>query len=256
MNTVPQPPWWGVAMSLVLVLVAAYVVRRQRLGLERDIAEATVRAAVQLVAIGLLLGVILEAGVPAALAWVAGMVALAGATAGRRARGLPRSVRAATIGVGAAAVATLGLLVGTGVVESQARIVLPLGGMVVSAAMQGASITLTRIRDEAVSARALIEARLALGLPGTAAFAPHLRLALRSAMQPAIDQTKVVGLVTLPGAMTGLIIAGVSPMVAIRYQIVVMYMFLGAGAIAGLVAARIAVRSLFDDAHRLRTLAA
>ena len=77
---------------------------------------------------------------------------------------------------------------------------------------------------------------------------------LRAALVAPIDQTKVVGLISLPGAMTGLIIAGVSPLLAIRYQIVVMYMLLGAWAIAALVTTGLMRRALFDEAHRLRTL--
>ena len=71
------------------------------------------------------------------------------------------------------------------------------------------------------------------------------------ALVPAIDSTKVVGLIALPGAMTGLILAGVSPFDAIRYQIVVMYMLLAAAALSSIVTARLAERSLFDDADRL-----
>jgi UDP-glucose/iron transport system permease protein len=52
--------------------------------------------------------------------------------------------------------------------------------------------------------------------------------------------------------MTGLILAGVSPLTAIRYQIVVMYMLVAAAALAAPTAARLAERALFDDAHRLR----
>ena len=251
---VPTPPIWGVALSVLLVVVAGVVVVRQRLGLGRDLAEAAVRAAVQLVAIGFALRVILEVGLGAALPWVAFMVVLGGWTAARRARELPGAAVAATVGIACGTACSLGLLVGTGVIEAEARIVLPLGGMVVSAAMQGCSICLMRLRDEASTARALVEARLALGLSGTDAFAPHLRLALRSALSPAIDQTKIVGLISLPGAMTGLIIAGISPLLAIRYQIVVMYMWLGASAISGLVAASLARRGLFDEAHRLRPI--
>ena len=77
---------------------------------------------------------------------------------------------------------------------------------------------------------------------------------MRTALVPTIDTTKVVGLISLPGAMTGLIIAGVAPLDAIRYQIIVMYMLLGAWAIAALVAARLVERLLFDDAQRLRPL--
>jgi putative ABC transport system permease protein len=105
-------------------------------------------------------------------------------------------------------------------------------------------------------ARAQVEARLALGLSGRDSFAPYIRTALRNALVPTIDTTKVVGLISLPGAMTGLILAGVSPVDAIRYQIVVMYMLLGAWAVAALVVARLAQRVLFDDAHRLLALSA
>ena len=62
----------------------------------------------------------------------------------------------------------------------------------------------------------------------------------------------VVGLIALPGAMTGLILAGVEPIVAIRYQIVVMYMLLAAAAVSAVVAARLTRRELFDEADRLR----
>ena len=82
---------------------------------------------------------------------------------------------------------------------------------------------------------------LCLRLSAREALLPHQRSALRTALLPAIDSTKVVGLISLPGAMTGLIPAGVDPLTAIRYQIVVMYMLLAATALA----------ALFDPAQRL-----
>ena len=123
-------------------------------------------------------------------------------------------------------------------------------------AAAAAAVTLTRLREEAAAARSAIEARLCLGMPAEQAFAPHLHAALRTALIPSIDSTRTVGLISLPGAMTGLILAGVSPLTAIRYQIVVMYMLLAAAALAALTAARLAERALFDDAHRLRPLSA
>ena len=252
---VPVPAWWGVGLATLLIVATWVVVLRERLGLGRDVVEAAVRAVAQLVAVGFVLRVLFDhAGIPGSLGWVGGMVALAGSTAGRRARGLPGSVRAATIGIAVGVGATLGLVVGTGILAAEPRVVVPVGGMVVSAAMQGASIVLSRLRDEVASGRAQVEARLVLGLPASAAFAPQRRLALRASLTPGLDQTKVVGLIALPGTMTGLIIAGVSPLTAIRYQIVVQYMWLGSVAIAGLVAARVASRAAFDDAHRLRPL--
>jgi putative ABC transport system permease protein len=254
---VPVPAWWGVALTALLVAVTGAVIVRERLGLGRDVLEAAVRAVVQLVVVGFVLRLLFErAGLPGSFGWVAGMVLLGGATAGRRARGLPGGVRAATLGIGTGVLCTLGLVVATGILSAEPRVVVPMGGIVVSAAMQGCSIVLSRVRDEVAASRGLVEARLVLGLPGPAAFAPQRRLALRASLAPGIDQTKVVGLIALPGTMTGLIIAGVSPLTAIRYQIVVQYMWLAAVAVSGLVAARLATRSAFDDAHRLRPLAA
>ena len=121
--------------------------------------------------------------------------------------------------------------------------------MIVSGAMLAAGLTLRRLREDAEQARPTIEARLCLGLSALEALLPHQRSAL-----PAIDSTKVVGLISLPGAMTGLILAGVDPLTAIRYQIVVMYMLLVATALAALATARLAEHALFDHAHRLAPL--
>ena len=128
---------------------------------------------------------------------------------------------------------------------------IPVGGMVVSTAMVTAGLALQRTVDVVVDQRPRIEARLALGLSAREAFLEPYRTAMRTALVPAVDTTKVVGLISLPGAMTGLILAGVDPWDAIRYQIVVMYMLLGAAFMAAVLSARLAQRSLFDDAERL-----
>ena len=182
----------------------------------------------QLVAVGALLLVLFRhTGLPGALAWVTAMVLLAGRVAGGRAKGLPHATRVATAGIAVGVAGTLGLLIVAQVIDTAGRVVVPVGGMVVTGAMQGASLTLQRMRDEALTGRRAVEARLALGLAGSAAFAPHLQTALRTALIPAIDGTKVVGLISLPGATVGLLLAGVNPLTAIRYQVVVMYMLLG-----------------------------
>ena len=244
--------WGGVAASLVLVALAAAVAYRQHLHLTRELIIASLRAGVQLIAVGALLLVIFaHTGLPGAFAWVTIMILIAGQVAGHRGTGLPRARLAATAGVAVGSVITLGALLALGVISTQARVVVPIGGMIVSGAMQAAGVTLRRLREDAHAARPAIEARLCLGLPAREAFLPHQRSAIRTALLPAIDSTKVVGLISLPGAMTGLILAGVDPLTAIRYQIVVMYMLLAATALAALAAARLAEHALFDHAHRL-----
>ena len=247
------PTWAGVATSLALVALAMAIARRQRLHLAREITIAAARAGAQLTAVGaILLLVFTHAGPAGAAGWLTLMVLIAGQVAARRARGLPGALPVATGAVAAGTAATVGTLLALGVISPQPRVVIPVGGMVVSGAMTAAAVTLTRLREEAAAGRPAIEARLSLGLPATQAFRPHLHAALRTALIPSIDSTKTVGLISLPGAMTGLILAGVSPLTAIRYQIVVMYMLVAAAALAALTAARLTERALFDDAHRLR----
>ncbi|MEZ5117315.1 MAG: iron export ABC transporter permease subunit FetB [Candidatus Nanopelagicales bacterium] len=249
------PTWIGVVASLSLVVLAAAVAWWGRLGLTRELLVAAARAFVQLVAVGALLGVVFTyGGLAAAFAWLAVMVVIGGQVAGRRASGLPGSRRTATAAIAVGAAATMGVLLLLRIIDATPTVVIPVGGMVVSGTMVATGLTLRRVRDDARRSRAEVEARLALGLPGSAAFAPHTRDSVRTALLPAIDQTKVVGLIALPGAMTGLILAGTPPLEAIRYQIVVMYMLLAAPALACAVAARMAERSLFDPAQRLRPL--
>ncbi len=250
------PSWLGVATSVLLVGACLAVVLREHLGLGREVVVAAVRAVVQLAVVGALLGVLFQhTGLLGALAWASGMVLIGGRVAARRGRGLPHAQLVATVALAAGVGSTLGLLLVTRVIDVQPRVVVPVGGMVVAAAMRGTSVVLLRVRDEALSQRRQVEARLALGLTATAAFAPHLRSALRTALVTDIDAVKTVGLISLPGAMTGLLLAGVDPLTAIRYQVVVMYQLLGAVAVAGAVAGRLATRVLFDDAHRLVELA-
>ncbi|WP_231975770.1 iron export ABC transporter permease subunit FetB [Mycobacterium sp. E2462] len=246
------PTWGGVVVSLLLVTVAGTIAYRRRLGLTREIVVAATRAAVQLVAAGALLRVLFQqTRLLGAAGWVTGMVVIAGQVAGRRAPQLPQARVAATSGVATSTVFTLGTLLAGRVIAAETRVIVPVGGMIVSSAMLAAGSALGRLDQEVRHSQPAIEARLSLGQSGRQAILPYQRSALRTALIPAIDSTKVVGLISLPGAMTGLILAGINPLTAIRYQIVVMYMQLAATAVAALVATRIAEESLFDDAQRL-----
>jgi putative ABC transport system permease protein len=249
------PSWTGVALSVLLVAACLAVVVRERLGLAREVAIACARAAAQLVVVGALLNwLFVHAGLAGSLGWVAAMVLVAGDVSARRGRGIPHARVLSTVTVAVSVAVTLGLLVAAQVVTTAPRVLIPVGGMVVSGALQATSLTLLRLRESVRESRAQVEARLALGQSGRQAFAPYVRSAMHNALAPTVDTTKVVGLISLPGAMTGLILAGVSPVAAIRYQIVVLYMLLGAWAVAALVAGRLTQRVLFDPAHRLRPL--
>jgi len=238
-----------VALSVSLVAVAVAISAWQRLGLEADMTVATVRSFFQLIAVGYVLSYIFSGHGWLTVLAVAVMVGAASLTSRGRAKQVPWSGAIALAAIAVATAATLGVLAVLGIIPTSARAVIPLGSMIISGAMNTTSLVMSRLRDDLASNRREIEARLAQ--TSRQAARPWLRAALRSGMLPSVDSTKVVGLVALPGAMTGMILAGASPLAAVRVQLVVMYMLLGGTAFAALVAGHLTIGRLFTDSHQL-----
>ncbi len=241
--------WWGLAASLVLVAVAVAVSATQGLGLARTILWSCTRAALQLGAVGVALGLVLAPDAPVVWAWlwVAAMTVFAGVTVGRRAPEVPGMTLLATGACAAVAAVSLGVIFGLG-------IIVPLGGMMVGNAMASTVVAARRIVAELSEQRPEVEARLALGQPWPEAAKPYVRRAMRTAMTTQIESTKAVGLVFLPGAMTGLILAGVDAREAVAVQLAIMYLILGSVATAVLVIGLGLTRRLFTPDHRLVAL--
>ena len=117
--------------------------------------------------------------------------------------------------------------------------------------MTATVVVARRVLEELRDKRDEVEARLALGIASHDAARPYVRAALRTAVIPQIETTKAVGLVFLPGAMTGLILAGTSPLAAVKVQAAVMYLVLGAAATTTAVVGIGVQRRLFTADHRL-----
>ncbi len=132
------------------------------------------------------------------------------------------------------------------------RFLLPILGMLVGNALSGVSLVLDTITSAAHRERNVIEARLALGAPRFVAFEDSLRRAMRTGMMPVLNAMAAAGIVSLPGMMTGQILAGIDPIEAAKYQILIMFLIAGSTAIAVLAAGICAVHFLTDDRHRLR----
>jgi len=246
----------GLAASLALVGVAVALSVWQRLGLERGLVWAAARALGQLLVVGLALGLIIDPKAPLALSflWVAVMLGFAADTARRRAPEVPGLLSLALTAFAGTAMVSLALLFGLGVFPLEPRTLVPLAGLTVGNSMTATVLAARRLVEELRDKRLEVEARLALGQPAPVAARPYVRRALRTALVPQIETTKAVGIVFLPGAMTGLILAGVDPLEAVRVQAVVMYLVLAATAIATAVVALGLVRRLFTRDHRLRRL--
>ncbi len=243
----------GLALSGILVAVALVISFIRRLGLTRDLVVAALRALVQLLIVGAALALVVDDDDPLVWTWLwlVVMVVFASWTVGRRAPEVPGARVLALGAFTAAATVSLGVLFGLGVFEPTGRAIIPLAGMTVGNSMTGTVLASRRIVAEARDNRHLIEARLAVGLSARDAFAPHLRESLRTALVPQIESTKAVGIIALPGAMTGLILAGVDPVDAVRVQVAVMYLVLGSVATSTSVVALGLTRGIFTADHRL-----
>lgn len=242
----------GLALASSLVLVAVLLSLWQHLGLGRQILWASVRALVQLLIVGLVLAFLLQPGRSLwwSVAWVLLMLPFAADVVARRAPEVPHVRRLSLMAFGVTTLVILGLLFGLRVIPLEPRTLVPLAGMMIGNSMTATVLVATRIVAEFKQQRPLIEVRLALGFLAKDAFRPYLRSALKTALVPQIETTKAVGIVFLPGAMTGLILAGVDPIEAVRVQVVVMYLVLGSVAVATSTVAVGLSRTLFTPDQR------
>lgn len=129
---------------------------------------------------------------------------------------------------------------------------IPLLGMVLGNTLNGISLGLDRFMSGVEQARGAIETRLCLGATRWEAAHELIRDALRTGMIPTVNSMMVMGLVSLPGMMTGQILAGADPEDAVRYQIAIMFMIVAGTALGALGTVLLAFSALFSSRHRLR----
>ena len=244
---------FGLLASLILIAVAVGISRWQRLGLEGSILVAVARATGQLLLVGLGLGLVLSDDAPLIWSWlwVAGIIVFAAVTVQRRAPAIPGLFRVAVAAQVLTAVISLGVIFGLSIFPLEARTLVPVSGMILGNALSSAVLAARRLVEEFTDKRDELEARLALGCASHDAARPYLRVVLRTAMTPQIESTKAVGLVFLPGAMTGLVLAGVDPLDAVLVQLALMLLILGGVAIVSTVITLGAGRRLFTPDERL-----
>lgn len=242
-----------VAASLALIAVAIAVSLWRRAELEQDIAVSVLRSFVQLTAVGYVIQAIFDSdSLWLVVALLAGMVAFGAWTARGRAKGVPGAMAPIALALAVAAAVTLGLVLALGVFEAEPRYLVPVGGMVIGNSMTAVAVALNRLADEMHDGRRQVEAVLALGATSHQAARAIVTRSLSSGMIPLVDSTKTTGIVFFPGTMVGMLIAGADPVDAVRLQLVLLWVLLGAVALAGLIAVSFGYRGFFTDAHQLR----
>jgi len=247
------------ALAAVLIVILAGLSWAARLAVERELLVAGARTVIQLSLIGLVLKAVFA---HVHLLWISLMAAAMVLAAGREA--MMRQERrfqgwwgyglgTLSMFVSSFALTVLALLT---VIRThpwyQPQYAIPLLGMILGNTMTGIALGLDRLTQTAWDQRRMLEQRLMLGETAMEAVARIRRHAGRSGMIPIINAMAAAGIVSLPGMMTGQILAGAPPMEAVKYQILIMFLIAGGTALGVLGAVLAGSHRLSDARHRLR----
>jgi len=245
------------ALSALLIIVNVVLSALLRLHLGRELLLASTRMVVQLLLIGTVLEWLFRQENPLAIALMAlAMAAIAGVAAVNRTRRRFAGIYAnSLLSVLASSALVTGVAL-TGILRPEpwyaARYVIPLLGMVLGNTLNGISLGLDRLTEGLRSSREEVEMRLCLGASRWEACRDVVRDAVRVGMIPTINSMMVMGLVSLPGMMTGQILQGAAPAAAVRYQIVILFMIAAGTALGVVGVVLLGYLRLTSGEHQLR----
>nr|WP_239565583.1 iron export ABC transporter permease subunit FetB [Brevibacillus fulvus] len=226
--------WFSALFIIIPLLFSA----RQKLALEKEIAVSALRCAIQLFLIGYVLQYIFASNHPVLIALLLLMMLLVATwNAARRGAGIPGIHWRIASAMIFSELVTMSLLIGTGSIKLTPQYLVPLSGMILGNAMVVSGLFLSQLKREVNSSRGEIETLLSLGATRRQAIQPVIKRVIKASMIPTFDTMKTMGLVQLPGTMTGMIIAGASPVDAVKYQIMIMFSLAAAATLSAMVLA-------------------
>ncbi len=244
---------WSLIFAFALVLVSIAISLKEKLGLTKDVLISVLRAIVQLVVIGYILKFIFHINA-LWLTFVSTLVIIFNASwnANGRDPNPDRNIWNSVIAEAVGTYATLAILILSGAIKPIPMQVIPITGMIAGNEMVAVGLCYKSLNESFHDLRQQILEKLALGSDIKTASMPILRRSIKTAMQPTVDSIKTVGLVNLPGMMSGLIFAGVDPVYAIKYQIMVSFMLLGATGLGAVIAGYASYRNYFNKRKQLK----
>ena len=243
----------ALTFAVVLVFIALVINLRATVGLEKDMVIGVIRAVIQLVVVGYVLTYIIRVD----RWWLTGlMMAIiifnAAQNANKRAKGIPHAFAISLLAVTTATLTTIALLVLAHTIQFTPSQIVPISGMIASNVMVANGLSYRNMNASFHDQRQGVLERLALGANLKQASVHIVREAIRTGMAPTIDSAKTVGIVSLPGMMSGLIFAGVDPTKAIMYQIMVTFMLLASTSIGSVIACYLSYPQYYNDDMQLR----
>lgn len=238
----------ALAIALIFVLIPIFLSRTFNLGLEKDTTIAVVRSIIQLFAVGYILKFVFDTE---SLLYIFLMVIVMIVAATQNARKKGKAIKGITWKIATTLifmeVLTQAILLGFQITPATAQYIIPISGMVVGNSMVLAILFLNRFTSEVDSHQEQTELILSLG--GTPKQAIHTQLitSIKASMIPTIESQKTIGLVQLPGMMSGQIIAGASPIQAVQFQLLVLFLLLTTAAVTSIMLGFLSYPTLFNQ---------
>lgn len=242
----------SLVIASLLVVVSMLFSYLQKLKLEKETIISVIRAVIQLIAVGYILEYVFRLNNPAFTTLIVLIMTFNAAyNASRRGKDIKNGLLISFAAIAVGAGFTLYVLVLSGTIKYQPNQIVPISGMIISNAMIALGLCYRQLSADFKSRCDEVEAKLSLGADILPSSIEIMRDAIRTGMVPTIDSAKTMGIVSLPGMMTGLILAGTSPVQAIKYQIMVIFMMLSTTAISSFLACYLSYRGFFNGRKQL-----
>ena len=242
-----------VGMSLIMVAIAWLASRWRHLPVGKEMTFGVLRAFVQLIAVGYALHFIFDLQSPWLILLALFVMITVGAhAAAERSKDFKGAFVFNFVSILIGFMITLATMLLFDIISWQARYVIPLSGMIIGNSMNASALAIDRLCSDLRGNRAEVETALSLGRSWRAASQRFQRSAAIAGMTSILNFMKTVGIVALPGAMTGMILAGAEPLDAVLLQVIVAYMLLSSTTITSVVAVEMTARRFFTPAHQLR----
>ena len=232
---------------MAVVLLA----RRRNIHLEADASIALLRGIVQIVAVGSILALLLKAPRWTSVFLLAGMVVAAGSISAKRAKNIPGTAKVSMYAIAAGAGLVTAIMTWAGVIDTAITSLIPVGSMIIANAMNTNGLALNRFRSEVLAHTGEIETALALGAAPQATIERYAENSIHSSLIPAIDNLRSLGIVWIPGLMTGMLLSGAKPLYAAIYQFVVIAMILASSGLTSLLSTTMIQGHVFSPADQL-----
>lgn len=248
-----QISYLSLLLSSSLVFISIIFSYTQKLNLEKEIIIGALRAVIQLTIVGYVLNYIFGLKNPLfTTLLLLFMILNASYNAKKRGVGIENGFKISFIAISCGVIVTLSILIFSKLIKYEPYQIIPVSGMIIGNSMVALGLCYKEMVSDFKNKRDEVEIKLSLGADIKLSSMEIIRNSIKTGMQPTIDSSKTLGIITLPGMMTGLILAGTSPINAVKYQIMVTFMLMSTTSISSFIACYLSYKGFFNERKQLR----